>query len=101
MRRPLDIVGAALGLLLVSPVLLCVGVATAETLGRPILFRQTRSGRGGRRFVMVKFRTMRALHDPAGRPLPDTVRVSRLGRMLRRTRIDGLDRKRTRLNTTQ
>ena len=90
MRRPFDIIGAALGLALVWPLLICIGIATARTLGRPILFRQTRSGRGGRPFVMVKFRTMRALHDPAGRLLPDKLRVTRLGRLLRRTRLDEL-----------
>lgn len=90
MRRPFDIVGASLGLALIWPLLICIGIATAETLGRPILFRQTRSGRGGRPFVMVKFRTMRALHDPAGRLLPDKLRVTRLGRLLRRTRLDEL-----------
>jgi lipopolysaccharide/colanic/teichoic acid biosynthesis glycosyltransferase len=90
MRRPLDIVGACLGLALTWPLLICIGLATAETLGRPVLFRQVRSGRGGRPFVMVKFRTMRALHDPAGRLLPDKLRATRLGRLLRRTRLDEL-----------
>ena len=90
MRRAFDIAGASLGLVLIWPLLLFIGIATAETLGRPILFRQTRSGQGGRPFVMVKFRTMRALHDPAGRLLPDKLRVTRLGRLLRRTRLDEL-----------
>lgn len=90
MGRPFDIVGASLGLVLLWPLLICIGIVTAGTLGRPILFRQTRSGRSGQPFVMVKFRTMRALHDPAGRLLPDKLRVTRLGRLLRRTRLDEL-----------
>lgn len=90
MGRPFDIVGASLGLVLLWPLLICIGIVTAGTLGRPILFRQTRAGRSGQPFVMVKFRTMRALHDPAGRLLPDKLRVTRLGRLLRRTRLDEL-----------
>ena len=57
-------------------------------LGRPVLFRQQRSGRGGRPFTLLKFRTMRVGTDATGRPLPDEARTTPFGRFLRRSRLD-------------
>lgn len=90
MRRLLDIAGSLGGALLLSPLIAAIGVSVSVSMGRPILFHQIRSGRGGVPFRMVKFRTMAEMRDGAGRPLPDVVRMTRLGRMLRRTRLDEL-----------
>src|SRR3546814_20680124 len=59
-------------------------------LGRPVLFTQTRAGRNGRPFRLVKFRTMTDARDRDGRLLPDAERLTRLGRFLRHSRVDEL-----------
>jgi sugar transferase EpsL len=86
-KRALDVILAAAALVALSPVLLAVAVAVRVKLGRPVLFRQVRPGRGGRPFELLKFRTMR---DVAGRPLPDAERLTAFGRLLRRTSLDEL-----------
>ena len=90
MKRALDILGASLGIVLLSPVMAAVAVAVRLDLGRPILFRQQRSGVHGEPFTLLKFRTMTNTAGPDGSPLPDAVRLSRLGRFLRRTSLDEL-----------
>jgi lipopolysaccharide/colanic/teichoic acid biosynthesis glycosyltransferase len=87
-KRGLDIAGAALGLILLSPALVAVSLLVRWKLGRPILFRQTRPGLHGTPFTLVKFRTMREAVDATGRPLPDDARLTPLGRALRRTSLD-------------
>jgi len=89
-KRLIDVVGAAAGLCLLAPLLLIIAVLVRRDLGRPILFRQVRPGRGGRPFTMYKFRTMRDLRDGQGRPLPDAERLTPLGRLLRRFSLDEL-----------
>lgn len=59
-------------------------------MGRPVLFRQTRPGRKGRPFELLKFRTMTEARDAAGRLLPDEQRLTRFGRWLRSTSLDEL-----------
>jgi lipopolysaccharide/colanic/teichoic acid biosynthesis glycosyltransferase len=71
-------------------VLAAVAAAIRVTMGPPILFRQTRPGRGGRPFVILKFRTMTSLSDHEGRPLPNWQRTTRLGYWLRRLSLDEL-----------
>jgi exopolysaccharide biosynthesis polyprenyl glycosylphosphotransferase len=102
-KRALDIILAAAGLLVLSPVLLLVAVVMAFTEGRPVLFRQTRVGLHGRPFNIVKFRTMtpdaearyeevEALSDTRGAAfkMNDDPRVTRIGRVLRKASIDEL-----------
>ena len=81
---------AAVGLLLASPLLLILGLLVLSSVGRPILFRQVRSGKDGREFEMLKFRSMRDLTNDKGVPLPDQLRVTVVGRYLRRSRLDEL-----------
>ncbi len=90
MKRTLDIIGSVTGLLLLSGVLIIVATAIAITMGRPVLFRQTRSGKAGRPFDMIKFRSMQNTLDAAGQPLPDAARITRLGRFLRASSLDEL-----------
>jgi lipopolysaccharide/colanic/teichoic acid biosynthesis glycosyltransferase len=59
-------------------------------LGSPVIFRQTRPGLNGRPFTLLKFRTMRNTIDRNGQPLPDAVRLTRLGSFLRSTSLDEL-----------
>jgi len=90
MKRLIDIVGAMIGLLLLSPVMLVAAVLIARNMGRPVLFRQVRPGLGGHPFTMLKFRTMRDAHDASGVPLADADRLTRLGVTLRATSVDEL-----------
>lgn len=89
-KRALDVVGAAVGLLLLSPVLLTIAVAAYVTQGRPIFFRQVRPGKGGRLFSLVKFRTMRPPRPGEVWYLTDDSRITRLGRWLRSSSLDEL-----------
>ena len=92
-KRLCDIVGALVLLFLAAPVMLLAAAAIALESGRPILYRQERVGRGGRTFQCVKFRSMRT--DAEGDGVPRWAskrdpRVTRVGRLLRKTRIDEL-----------
>lgn len=89
-KRAMDVMGAAAALVVLSPLIACVACAVRVFMGRPILFRQQRPGLGGREFTMYKFRTMREDVDAHGEPLDDAVRLTRLGRFLRRTSLDEL-----------
>ena len=101
LKYALDRIAAAFLLLLTSPLLVGVAVATWLSLGRPILFRQARLGRDGRLFTMLKFRTMRETADDEVRsfePPPGLApggvegedRRTRVGAFLRATCIDEL-----------
>ncbi|WP_265518348.1 sugar transferase [Nitratireductor luteus] len=58
------------------------------SVGRPLLFRQVRSGVGGRAFTLIKFRTMHDLRDAEGELLPDCMRETAITRLIRRLRLD-------------
>lgn len=89
-KRTIDIVGAAMALLLLLPLLLVVAVGVWRSVGRPVFFRQIRPGLGGKPFRMVKFRTMADTRDAVGALLPDEERLTRFGKFLRRTSLDEL-----------
>jgi lipopolysaccharide/colanic/teichoic acid biosynthesis glycosyltransferase len=89
-KRALDASGAALGLLLLSPVIAVIALAAWAAQGRPVFFRQVRPGKGGELFSLVKFRTMRAPRPGEVWYLSDDARITRLGRFLRSTSLDEL-----------
>lgn len=89
-KRALDILGAAIGLIVFSPILLVIALIIRREMGSPVLFRQTRPGRHRKPFQMIKFRTMRDAIDTDGRPLPDAERLTKLGRFLRSSSLDEL-----------
>lgn len=92
-KRAFDIVLAALGLLLLAPLLLVVALAILIEDGRPVLFVQRRVGRSNRFFAMYKFRSMRALSsDQSGSVSTsrDDQRITRVGRWIRSSSIDEL-----------
>lgn len=89
MKRILDVVISAVGLLASAPLQGVIAAAVGLTMGRPILFRQPRPGKDGEVFELVKFRTM--LHeDPARGRIDDATRMTDLGRFLRSTSLDEL-----------
>lgn len=90
LKRLFDLVCSALALLLLWPVLLAIFVLVRVKLGSPALFRQERPGLHGRPFIMIKFRTMLDGQDDNGKPLPDELRLTPFGRMLRATSLDEL-----------
>lgn len=91
-KRCFDITAALAGLVLTSPLLLAGAVAVRLTSPGPVLFRARRVGRDGRPFDMMKLRTMRSESPQAGRLVtePDDDRVTAVGRVLRRWKIDEL-----------
>ncbi|KAE8765246.1 sugar transferase [Georgenia thermotolerans] len=88
-KRGGDLVVAGLGLALTAPMQAAVAVAVARNLGRPVLFRQERSGRNGEPFRLVKFRTMRDVNPAAGM-VSDAERMTPFGAKLRATSLDEL-----------
>lgn len=89
-KRGIDILVAATGLIVFSIPMLLVAVAIGLVMGRPVLFRQVRPGKNAEPFSLYKFRTMREVCDVQGRPLPDGQRLTGLGRWLRKTSLDEL-----------
>lgn len=89
-KRAFDLWGASIGLIVFSPILIVISLMIRREMGSPVLFRQTRPGRHGKPFQMIKFRTMRDAIDADGRPLPDAERLTKLGRFLRSSSLDEL-----------
>jgi len=91
-KRCVDVVAATCGLILISPMLLLVALAIKFDSPGPILFKQSRNGFNGRSFAIFKFRTMTVQED--GEQIRQATRndhrVTRLGRLLRRSSIDEL-----------
>ena len=91
-KRVFDMLGAALALLLLAPLLLLVALAVRVDSPGPVFFRQERIGRHGVPFRIHKFRTMKA-YAPTRGPQVTLVhdeRITRIGRVLRHYRIDEL-----------
>jgi exopolysaccharide biosynthesis polyprenyl glycosylphosphotransferase len=102
-KRAFDLAGATLGLLVVAPLMLAIAIAVKLDSRGPVLFRQSRVGRDGKRFAICKFRTM--VPDAESRKaelraanerecglfkIADDPRITRVGRLLRRTSLDEL-----------
>lgn len=91
MPRLLDVIVAALALAILSPLLLAAAIAIRFGSSGPVIYRQRRVGRGGEEFEMLKLRTMVQGSDPVGVGTVvtrDDPRVTRAGRLLRRTSLD-------------
>jgi len=89
-KRLFDFSVAASALFILSLPLLLLAFLVFINLGRPVFFRQLRPGIGGLPFRMVKFRTMISEIGTDGQPLPDAVRLTPFGRLLRVTSLDEL-----------
>ncbi len=88
-KRALDLVGSAVALVVLSPVVLVTALAVRANLGAPVLFTQPRPGRDERVFRLYKFRSMRSVDETRGW-VSDEQRLTRFGRILRSTSLDEL-----------
>lgn len=91
-KRGFDVLASLAGLVLLSPVLAVVALAIKLTSPGPVFFRQERVGRGFRRFEILKFRTMVPDAPKLGGQLTagEDPRITRVGRLLRKTKLDEL-----------
>ncbi len=89
-KRPQDLVLSLSALILLSPVLIAVAVLVRIKLGSPVLFTQERPGLNEKIFKMYKFRTMTDEKDENGNLLPDNIRLTKFGKILRSTSLDEL-----------
>ncbi|HDL08398.1 MAG TPA: sugar transferase, partial [Desulfobacteraceae bacterium] len=89
-KRLFDLEVAVPSVIILSPVLVLIGILVRFKIGSPVLFRQVRPGLQGRPFIIYKFRTMTDARDEGGNLLPDSKRLTKLGRFLRKTSMDEL-----------
>ena len=93
MNRLLDVVAAGFGLVITSPLLAASAIAVKLEDGGPVLFRQTRVGKDGTDFELLKLRTMVVDAETKGAGFAVNVgdtRITRVGRLLRKTSVDEL-----------
>lgn len=90
MKRIFDFIVALSALLILLPVFISVALVVRIKLGSPILFLQKRPGLQGKVFKMYKFRSMLDAYDDNGQPLPNELRMSSFGKLLRSTSLDEL-----------
>lgn len=89
-KRPQDFICGTCGFIVLSPVMLITAILVRTKLGSPIIFKQERPGLDGKVFKLYKFRTMTDQKDENGNLLPDDVRLTKFGKMLRSTSLDEL-----------
>jgi undecaprenyl phosphate N,N'-diacetylbacillosamine 1-phosphate transferase len=89
-KRPMDFFLSLAAIIVLSPVLLVIGLLVRVKLGKPVLFKQKRPGINGKIFTLYKFRTMTDERDENGELLPDSARLTQLGRFIRSTSLDEL-----------
>lgn len=89
-KRLIDIAVSIIALLVTSPINLLIAVGTLLDVGRPVLFKQERLGKDGKVFTLVKFRNMTNETDEHGSLLPAGERVTKFGRLMRKTSLDEL-----------
>lgn len=87
-KRPLDIIGALVLMILTFPLFVLVWILIKIFMGSPVIISQKRAGLHGKIFTLYKFRTMSFEKDSSGKLLPDEMRITKLGAFLRKTSLD-------------
>lgn len=90
LKRMLDILFSFIALVVLSPLMMLLAALIRIAIGAPVIFVQERPGKNERIFKLHKFRTMTNETDATGRLLPDSDRLTSLGRILRKTSLDEL-----------
>lgn len=89
-KRPQDFCCALFALIVLSPVQLIIAILVRVKIGSPVIFKQDRPGLNEKIFKLYKFRTMTDEKDEEGNLLPDDVRLTKFGKLLRSTSLDEL-----------
>ena len=89
-KRLFDIIATSATILILSPVIITAALIVRLKMGVPVFFKQKRPGLHGKPFIIYKFRTMTDKKDHDGKVLPDEMRLTPLGKFLRRFSIDEL-----------
>lgn len=89
-KRPQDFCCALAAIIVLSPIMVVTALLVRVKLGSPVIFKQERPGLHGKIFTLYKFRTMTDAKDKNGNLLPDEVRLTKFGKMLRSTSLDEL-----------
>jgi len=89
-KRAFDLIAASLLLVLALPLIAVIAALIRALLGVPVLFTQQRPGLGARPFTLYKFRSMTDARESDGQLLPDELRLTRLGKLLRKLSLDEL-----------
>ena len=89
-KRFFDFILSLLAIVVLSPVLLITAILVRSKLGSPVIFKQERPGKNEKIFTLYKFRTMTDEKDEEGNLLPDEIRLTRFGKLLRSTSLDEL-----------
>lgn len=90
MKRTLDLLVATMIGIMLIPIIIIVAILVRLKLGAPVLFKQERPGLHGKPFILYKFRTMTRQRNESGELLPDHLRLTPLGKRLRKLSIDEL-----------
>lgn len=89
-KRPIDVICALAAIIVFSWLYIIVAILVRVKLGSPVLFKQERPGKDEKIFKLYKFRTMTDEKDAQGNLLPDEIRLTKFGKMLRATSLDEL-----------
>lgn len=89
-KRFLDFILSLLAIIVLSPVMIIIAIMVKIKLGSPIIFSQKRPGKNEKIFKMYKFRSMTNQRDEQGNLLPDDMRLTKFGKLLRSTSLDEL-----------
>lgn len=89
-KRPMDFILSLCAIIVLAPVILIIAILVRVKLGSPVLFKQKRPGLNEKIFTLYKFRTMTDERDENGELLPDEIRLTRFGKLLRSTSLDEL-----------
>lgn len=90
MKRIFDFVISLITLILLAPIIIITALLIKWKIGSPVLFKQSRPGLNGKVFMVYKFRTMTDERDSKGELLPDEIRLTSFGKLIRKLSLDEL-----------